>query len=151
MGDVKGGPAFTHVSYDDYRVLSANLLDSAGLSIEDRMVPYTVYTDPQLGRVGLTEDQAREAGIDYRVAKMPMSSVSRAIEVGETRGLLKAVIEADSDRILGVAFLGMEGGELMSAVQLAMKGDLPYPELRDAVFAHPTLTESLNTLFNSFE
>lgn len=151
MGDVKGGPAFTHISYDDYRILAEWLLEGEGRSISDRLIPYTIFTDPQLGRVGLTERQAQDRGVNYRVAKMPMAHVARAIEVGETRGLMKALVAQDSDEILGCAILGIEGGEIMGALQIAMMGGVPYTALRDGVFAHPTLLESLNNLFNSFE
>lgn len=147
LGDVKGGPAFTHISYDDFRVIRTNLLEHGNATIHDRLVPYTVFIDPQLGRVGLTETEAREQGRNIKVAKMPMSSVARAIETDETRGFMKAIIDADSDQILGCAILGIEGGEIMSAIEIAMMGKLPYTTLRDAVFAHPTLMESLNNLF----
>ncbi|MGA9533768.1 MAG: mercuric reductase [Anaerolineales bacterium] len=150
-GDVKGGPAFTHISYDDYRILAANLLDGADRSITDRLVSYTVYTDPQLGRVGLNEKQARDQNRRVRVAQIPMSWVARAIEVGETRGLMKAIVDKDSDQILGCSILGMQGGELMSALQIAILGGVPYTILRDAPFAHPTLAESFNNLFASLE
>jgi pyruvate/2-oxoglutarate dehydrogenase complex dihydrolipoamide dehydrogenase (E3) component len=151
LGDVKGGPAFTHISYDDFRVLSTNLLEAGNATIEDRFVPYTVFIDPQLGRVGLTEEQAKAQGLNYRVATMPMSHVARAIEVDETRGLMKVVVDAESKQILGCAVLGLEGGELMSMIQIAMMGKLPYTGLRDATFAHPTLAESLNNLFGKLE
>lgn len=107
----------------------------------------TVYSDPQLGRVGLTERQAREAGHDIRVATLPMSSGARALETGETRGLMKAVVDAVTNRVLGAAVLGPEGGELAAALQIAMLGDLPCTTLRDAPIAHPTYAESLNNLF----
>jgi len=147
LGDVKGGPAFTHVSYDDFRVIQTNLLDGGGASIVDRIVPYTVFIDPQLGRVGLSESEAREQGLDFRVATMPMSRVARALEMDETRGMMKAVVEAGTGRILGCAILGLEGGELMSMLHIAMIGKVPYTALRDAPFAHPTLAESFNNLF----
>jgi pyruvate/2-oxoglutarate dehydrogenase complex dihydrolipoamide dehydrogenase (E3) component len=147
LGDVKGGPAFTHVSYDDYRVIKTNLLGGGGASIADRIVPYTVFIDPQLGRVGLSESEAREQGLDFRVATMPMSRVARALEMDETRGMMKAVVEAETGRILGCAILGVEGGELMSMLHIAMIGKVPYTALRDAPFAHPTLAESFNNLF----
>lgn len=149
LGDVKGGPAFTHISYDDFRILRTNLLEGGNTTIRDRLVPYTVYIDPQLGRVGLGEQEARAQGRNIRVARMPMSHVARALEMDEPRGLIKAVIDADTDKILGFVMLGIEGGEIMSAVQLAMMGGLPYTALRDAIFAHPTLAEALNNLFAS--
>ena len=151
IGDVKGGPAFTHVSYDDYRILCANLLNGGDRTVHDRPVPYVVFIDPQLGRIGLTENQAREAGRRFRVARIPMAWAARAVEVDETRGFIKALVDAESDQILGVAVLGYQGGEIMAMLQVAMMGGLSYTALRDAVFTHPTLAESLNTLFSSFE
>ena len=147
LGDVNGGPAFTHVSYDDFRVLRANLLDGADVSTRGRMVPYAVFIDPQLGRVGLSEKEARAQGLEIQVAKLPMDHVARALEMDETRGFMKAVVDARTERILGATILGIEGGEIMSMLQIAMMGGLPYTALRDAVFAHPTLAESLNNLF----
>lgn len=150
LGDVKGGPAFTHISYDDFRILRTNLLEGGGASTAQRVVPYVVYMDPQLGRVGLTEAEARQRGLDVRVAKMPMDWVARALEVGESRGLMKVVVDAATDRILGCAVLGMEGGEIAALIQIAMMGNVRAAELREAVFAHPTLAESLNNLFGSW-
>ena len=147
IGDVKGGPAFTHISYDDFRVLRKNLIEGGDATIAGRLVPYTVFIDPQLGRIGLSEEEARDKGLDVQVVKMPMSYVARALEVDEARGFMKAVVNAESGRILGCAVLGLEGGEIMAMIQIAMMGDLPYTALRDAVFAHPTLAESLNNLF----
>ena len=147
LGDVKGGPAFTHVSYDDYRVVKANVLDGGDASIADRLVPYTVFMDPQLGRVGLSEKEAREQGLDFRVAKLPMTRVARAVETDETRGFMKALVDAASGRILGVSVLGVEGGEIMGVLHVAMMCGMPYTAIQDGVFAHPTLTESLNNLF----
>jgi pyruvate/2-oxoglutarate dehydrogenase complex dihydrolipoamide dehydrogenase (E3) component len=147
MGDVKGGPAFTHISYDDYRVIETNLLENGSATISDRLVPYTVFIDPQLGRVGLSESEARKQGRNVCIARMPMSYVTRALEVDEPRGMMKAVVDADNGQILGCAILGIEGGEVMAMIQVAMMGNLPYTALRDGVFAHPTLAESLNSLF----
>jgi len=147
LGDVKGGPAFTHVSYDDFRIVRANLLEEGDASIADRVLLYTVFIDPQLGRVGLTEQMAREQGYDVRVAKMPMSHVSRALEVDQPRGLMKAVVDGETDQILGAAILGLEGGEVATVVRVAMLGQLPYTALRDAMLPHPTLSEALNNLF----
>ena len=147
LGDVKGGPAFTHISYDDFRIVKTNLLEDGEATITDRMVPYTVFIDPQLGRVGLSEEEAREQGRDVRVARMPMKHVARALEVDEPRGMMKAVVDADTRRILGCAVLGVEGGEVAAMIQIAMMGGVPYTTLRSAVFAHPTLAESLNNLF----
>jgi pyruvate/2-oxoglutarate dehydrogenase complex dihydrolipoamide dehydrogenase (E3) component len=151
MGDVTGGPAFTHISYDDFRVLRTNLIDGGDATTSGRLVPYTVFTDPQLGRVGLTEAEARRQGRAVRVAKLPMSDVARAVEVDETRGFLKAVVDTETDQILGFAALALEGGEIMGAAQIAIMGKLPYTALRDGIFAHPTLAEAFNNLFASIE
>ena len=151
LGDVKGGPAFTHISYDDYRIVRDNLLRGGDRTTRDRPVPYTVFMDPQLGRVGLSEREAREAGRRVKVAKLPMGSVARAIETDETRGFMKALVDADTDQILGAAILGLEGGEVMTVLEVAMLGQLPYTALRDGVFAHPLLSESLNNLFMTLE
>ena len=149
-GDVTGAPQFTHVSYDDFRVLRAELLGGPPRSAVGRLVPYTLFTDPQLGRVGLTETEARARGLPIRVAQLPMSHVARAIESGETRGVLRAVVHAETDRILGFSALGFEGGELASVVHTAMLGDLPWTVLRDAIYPHPGLAESLNNLFDAW-
>jgi len=146
MGDVNGGPAFTHISYDDFRILKTNLIDGGKTSILGRLVPYTVFIDPQLGRVGLTENEARAQDLNFRVAKMPMTWVARALEVDESRGFMKVIIDAASGRIVGCAILGIEGGEIMSMIQIAMMGNLTDTQLRNAIFAHPTLAESLNNL-----
>jgi pyruvate/2-oxoglutarate dehydrogenase complex dihydrolipoamide dehydrogenase (E3) component len=151
LGDIKGGPAFTHISYDDFRIVRANLIEKKPASTKDRQVPYAVFIDPQLGRVGLTEKEARAQGRNIRVAKLPMTHVARALEVDETRGFMKAVVDAESNQILGAAILGIEGGEIMSAVEIAMMGKLPYTVLRDGTFAHPTVTESLNNLFMAMD
>jgi pyruvate/2-oxoglutarate dehydrogenase complex dihydrolipoamide dehydrogenase (E3) component len=151
LGDIKGGPAFTHISYDDFRILRANLLEKGSATTDGRLVPYTVFIDPQLGRIGLSETEGRSQKKNIRVAKMPMSYVARALEVDETRGFMKAVVDAETDQILGAAVLGIEGGEIMTQLQLAMMGKLPSALLREAVFAHPTLAESLNNLFGHFE
>ena len=161
LGDVNGGPQFTHVSYDDFRVIKANLIDGRRdeplaaaakgeqASASRRLLPYTVFIDPQLARAGLSERQARAQGLEFRVAKMPMSHVARALEVDEARGLIKAVVDAGTGQILGCAVLGLEGGEIMAMLQVAMMGGLTYSVLRDAVFAHPTLAESMNNLFGT--
>jgi pyruvate/2-oxoglutarate dehydrogenase complex dihydrolipoamide dehydrogenase (E3) component len=151
LGDIKGGPAFTHISYDDFRILRTNLIEKGNASTDGRLVPYTVYIDPQLGRIGLTEAEARAQNKNIRVARMPMTYVARALEVDETRGFMKAIVDAGTNQILGAAVLGLEGGEIMSMLELAMMGNLPFTKLRDAVFAHPTLAESLNNLFTHFD
>lgn len=151
LGDIKGGPAFTHISYDDFRIIRANLLEKKSASTTDRVVPYALFIDPQLGRVGLTETEARAQHRNIRIAKLPMTSVARALEVDETRGFIKAIVNADTNQILGAAVLGIEGGEVMSVIEIAMMGKLPYTALRDGVFAHPTLAESLNNLFTAMD
>jgi pyruvate/2-oxoglutarate dehydrogenase complex dihydrolipoamide dehydrogenase (E3) component len=151
LGDVNGGPAFTHISYDDYRIVRNNLLRSGQSSTRDRLIPYTVYIDPQLGRIGLTEQEARAQGRAIRIAKIPMAWVARAVETAESRGFIKAVVDAETRQILGAAVLGIEGGEIMSMLQIAMMGKLPYTALEDGIFAHPALAEGLNTLFMKME
>ena len=147
LGDAKPGPAFTHVAYDDARILAARICHGQKRSLRDRVVPYTVFTDPQLGRVGLSEREAHAAGHDFRVAKLEMSETARGLETGEDRGFLKALVEAESGKILGAACLARDGGEVMAVIQVAMMSHMPYSALRDGMFAHPTLAESLNNLF----
>lgn len=149
LGDVKGGPAFTHISYNDHIVVTKNLLENGNLSIKNRMVPYCMFTDPQLGRVGITETEAIEQGLDYLVAKIPMKNVARAIETAEIRGFMKAVVDKKNKQILGATIIGEEGGEIMSVLQMAMMGKITYDEIRVTIFAHPLYAESLNNLFMS--
>jgi len=151
LGDVKGGPAFTHISYDDFRILRTNLLEHGSASTQDRMIPYTIFIDPQFGRVGMSENEARKQGRSIRVAKIPMNSVIRALETGETRGFMKAIVDADTRQILGCAILGVEGGEIMAIIQVAMMGKLPYTALKEGTFTHPTLAEGLNDLFMTLD
>jgi pyruvate/2-oxoglutarate dehydrogenase complex dihydrolipoamide dehydrogenase (E3) component len=151
IGDVKGGPAFTHVSYDDYRVLTDQLFGTGAYTVDQRLLSYVVFMDPQLGRVGLSEQQARESGREVLIGTMPMTSVARALETDETRGMMKAVVDKDSGILLGASVLGIQGGELMSALQIAMMGNLHYSALRDAPFSHPTIAEAFNTLFASLQ
>jgi pyruvate/2-oxoglutarate dehydrogenase complex dihydrolipoamide dehydrogenase (E3) component len=151
IGDVKGGPAFTHISYDDFRILRTNLLEGGAASTAGRMVPYTVFIDPQLGAVGMTEREARATGRPIRVGKLSMTSVARAIEVDETLGFMKAMVDAETGQILGATVLGLEGGEIATLFQIAMMGKLPYTALRDGVFSHPTLAEALNNLFTAMD
>jgi pyruvate/2-oxoglutarate dehydrogenase complex dihydrolipoamide dehydrogenase (E3) component len=151
IGDVKGGPAFTHIAYDDFRILRTNLLEGGAASTTGRLVPYTVFIDPQLGAVGMTEREARASGRRIRVARLPMSSVARALEVDETRGFIKAVVDAETGQIVGATVLGLEGGEIATLFQIAMMGKLPYTALRDGVFSHPTLAEALNNLFTAMD
>jgi pyruvate/2-oxoglutarate dehydrogenase complex dihydrolipoamide dehydrogenase (E3) component len=147
LGDIKGGPAFTHIAYNDFTIVWRNLLQGQDLSTKGRPVPYCMFTDPQLGRVGITENEAKKQGLKYEVAILKMDSVARAVEVGETRGLMKAVVNPDTKEILGVAIMAEEGGEIMSVMQMAMEGGITYDRIRYCVFAHPTYSESLNNLF----
>jgi pyruvate/2-oxoglutarate dehydrogenase complex dihydrolipoamide dehydrogenase (E3) component len=147
LGDVKGGPQFTHISYNDHLIVYRNLIENANLSIANRALVYCLFTDPELGRIGLTEKMAREKGLNIKVVTLPAGRIARAWENDETRGLLKAIVNADNKKILGAAMLCSGGGELMSIVQMAMMGDVTYDKLRDAVYAHPTFAESLNVLF----
>jgi len=145
LGDVNGGPQFTHSSLDDYRIVAANL-SGGKRSTADRVIPYTLFIDPELGRVGLTETEARRRGLRVRVARLAAEKIPRAMTSGESRGYLKAVVDADTDQILGASILAAEGGEVMAVVQVAMKAGLPSAALRDLIFAHPTMAESLNDL-----
>ncbi|HTT12150.1 MAG TPA: mercuric reductase [Burkholderiaceae bacterium] len=147
VGDVKGGPAFTHISYDDFRILRDRWVSKLDARLGDRLVPNTVFIDPQLAQVGLNETEARKRGLDIRVAKMGMNGVARALETSESRGFIKVIVDAKSDQILGCTVLGIEGGEIMSMLQIAMMGRLPYTVLKEAIFAHPTLAEGLNNVF----
>jgi pyruvate/2-oxoglutarate dehydrogenase complex dihydrolipoamide dehydrogenase (E3) component len=151
LGDVKGGPAFTHISYNDYTIVYRNLLEGTNYNTTERPAPYCVFTDPQLGRVGLNETEAKKLGLNIKVAKLPMAHVARAIETGDTRGFMKAVVDAHTKKILGAAILGQEGGEIMSVLQMAMEGGITYDRIRYCVFAHPLYSESLNNLFMSIE
>ncbi|MFS8085168.1 MAG: mercuric reductase, partial [Acidobacteriota bacterium] len=151
LGDVNGGPQFTHISYDDFRIIRTNLIDGGNATTDKRLVPYTVFIDPQLGRIGISEAEAKEKQLKFRVAKLPMTSVARAIEMSETRGFMKAIVDANTNKILGAAVLGVEGGELMAMFEIAMMADMSYTVLKNAVFAHPTLAESLNNLFMAMD
>lgn len=147
LGDVHGGPQFTHISYDDFRIIRTNLIEGGSDTTDKRPVPYVVFIDPQLGRIGISETEAKENKMKFRVAKLPLTSVARAIEMSETRGFMKAIVDADTNQILGAAVLAVEGGELMAMFEIAMMAKMSYTVLKDAIFAHPTLAESLNTLF----
>jgi len=148
LGDCAGSPQFTHVSFDDFRVIRDNLA-GANRSTRDRLVPFCMFTDPPLARVGLGEAEAHRRGIAVRVAKLPMSAVLRTWTIGESGGFMKALVDSHGDRILGFTMLGPEAGEVMAAVQTAMLAGLPYTGLRDAILTHPTMTEGLTTLFAS--
>ncbi|MBO9612886.1 MAG: mercuric reductase [Dyadobacter sp.] len=151
LGDVKGGPAFTHVSYDDYRLIIQQVVKKKQISIADRLIPYCMFIDPQLGRVGITEREAREKGLDVRVAVLKNDSVARSIETGDERGMMKAVVDAKTGRILGAAILAEQGGEIVTILQMAMIGGVTYDQILNGVFAHPTYAESLNNLFMTLE
>jgi pyruvate/2-oxoglutarate dehydrogenase complex dihydrolipoamide dehydrogenase (E3) component len=148
LGDVKGGPAFTHVSYHDYIVVVDNLFGKKKLSARDRLIPYCLFTDPELGRIGLTEKESAKMGLDFSLAKMNASSIARAVETDETKGFLKAIVDNNTRKVLGAAVICAGGGELMSLLQIAMRGGLTYDELRDTMFAHPTYAEAVNNLFS---
>jgi pyruvate/2-oxoglutarate dehydrogenase complex dihydrolipoamide dehydrogenase (E3) component len=148
IGEVAGSPQFTHISVDDFRVVHANL--SGGNRVTTgRQVSYCLFTDPELARIGLSETEAKAQGIPYYLFKVPMDSNLRARTLSETRGFLKAVVQTDSDRILGFTAFGAGAGEILGAVQFAMIAGLPYTALRDAVVTHPTLVEGLIPLFSS--
>lgn len=149
LGDVKGGPAFTHISYNDFQIVYGNLVQGKNLSIEHRLVPYCVFTDPQLGGVGMTEKEAREKGFRLKIGKMPMTSVARAIERDETAGLMKLVVDASNDMVLGASVLASEGGELVQILGTLMLAKQPYTLLKGAVFIHPTLAEGFFGLMES--
>ncbi len=148
LGDVKGGPAFTHISYNDFQIVYANVIEGKNLAIDKRIVPYCVFTDPQLGGAGMTEKEARAKGHKLKIGKVPMSVVARAYERDETAGLMKIIVEASNDRILGATILSGDGGETVQLLYTLMLADLPYTLLKDAVFIHPTWAEGLFFLLN---
>lgn len=147
-GDCAGSPHFTHISHDDFRVICDNLT-GGDHKTTGRQVPFCMFTDPEFARIGLSETEAKERGIPYRLAKIPMATVIRARTLSETRGFMKALIDAKSDRILGFAAFGVNVGEIMPTVQVVMSGGLPYTLLRDSIIAHPTIAEGLGPLFSS--
>src|SRR5277367_2000384 len=149
LGDVKGGPAFTHISYNDYQIAYANIIEGKNLSIENRYLPYALFTDPQLGRVGITETEARAAGRKFKMGTFPMTSVSRAIEKSETLGFMKIIVDPSTDRILGAGILGDEGGELVQVLGMMMLANAPYTLMKGAVFTHPTMIEGFFGLMDS--
>jgi pyruvate/2-oxoglutarate dehydrogenase complex dihydrolipoamide dehydrogenase (E3) component len=149
LGDCKGGPAFTHISYNDFQIVFANLIEGKKLSIENRYVPYCVFTDPQLGGVGLTEKEVRARNYRLKIGKIPMTYVARALERGETAGMMKIVIDAENDRILGASILSSEGGEIVQILGTLMLANQPYTLLKGAVYIHPTLAEGLFALMES--
>ncbi len=148
IGDCAGSPLFTHISFDDFRVIRDNLLGVDHVTT-GRQVPFCMFTDPEFARIGLSETEAQARGIPYRLTKIPMLADLRTRTLSETRGFMKALIAADSDRILGFTMFGVMAGEVMATVQVAMIGDLPYTALRDAIFTHPTMLEGLIPLFSA--
>jgi pyruvate/2-oxoglutarate dehydrogenase complex dihydrolipoamide dehydrogenase (E3) component len=146
LGEVAGSPQFTHISFDDFRVFRDDLAGGNHVTT-GRQVPFCLFTDPEFARVGLSETEAKRQGIPYRLFKMPMEEVLRARTLSETRGFLKALVEIDSDRILGFTGFAVDAGEIMSSVQIAIIAGLPYTALREAILTHPTLIEGLNFLF----
>jgi pyruvate/2-oxoglutarate dehydrogenase complex dihydrolipoamide dehydrogenase (E3) component len=146
LGECAGSPQFTHVSYDDFRVVRDNLAGKSH-STRGRLIPFCLFTDPELARVGLNETEARKRGIAVRVATLPMANVLRTETTDETRGFMKVLVDAQRDEILGFTMFGVDAGEVMAVVQTAMLAGLPHTTLRDAIFAHPTMAEGLNQLF----
>ncbi len=146
LGDCKGGPAFTHISYNDFQVVYGNLVEGKNLSVENRLVPSCVFTDPQLGGVGMTEKEARAKGFKLKIGRCPMTYVARAIERGETAGLMKIVVDASNDRVLGASILASEGGELVQILSTLMLANQPYTLLKGAIYIHPTLAEGIFSL-----
>jgi pyruvate/2-oxoglutarate dehydrogenase complex dihydrolipoamide dehydrogenase (E3) component len=149
-GDIRGGPMFTHTTWDDYRILSSQITGD-GSRTTRRVVPYAIFTDPQVGRVGITEREARKAGNEIRVSHYEMKRNSRAIEFGETEGFIKVVVDAKTKRILGAAVLASEGAELVHVYVDLMNADAPYTVIRDAIYIHPTLAEGIQSAVMSFD
>ncbi|MBV9762193.1 MAG: mercuric reductase [Acidobacteriaceae bacterium] len=149
LGDVAGGPAFTHISYNDFQIVYGNLYEGKRLSTKTRLVPYALYTDPTLGRVGMTEKEARASGKKLKIGAYPMSSVARAKERAETAGFMKLIVDASNDLILGAAILGVEGGELVQILSTLMLAEKPYTLLKGAIYIHPTLAEGFFGLMDS--
>lgn len=148
LGDINGGPQYTHVSLDDYRIVKANLIDGSDRSTGDRLVPSCLFIDPELAHVGLTETEARQQGYAIRLTKLDASAIPRAKTLGQTDGLLKAIVDTETGRILGCSLLCHEAGEVISTVQMVMQAQMPYTVLRDSILTHPTMTEGLNMLFS---
>lgn len=149
IGDAKGGPAFTHISYNDQQILYGNLIEGKNHTIDNRYVPYSLFTDPQLGRVGMTEKEARAFGRRLKIGTYPMAYVARAIERDETAGFLKLIVDAETDRILGASLLGSEAGELVQILGALMLAGAPYTVLKGAVYIHPTLAEGFFGLMDA--
>lgn len=149
IGDVSGGPAFTHISYNDFQIVYGNLYEGKNLSTKTRLVPYAVYTDPTLGRVGMTEKAARQSGKKLKIGKVPMTRVARARERGETAGFMKLIVDAETDLISGAVILSVEAGELVQILSTLMLAEKPYTLLKGAIYIHPTLAEGFFTLMDS--
>jgi pyruvate/2-oxoglutarate dehydrogenase complex dihydrolipoamide dehydrogenase (E3) component len=149
LGDCNGGPAFTHISYNDFQIVFGNLVEGKNLSTENRLVPYCVFTDPQLGGIGLTEKEARARGYKLKIGKIPMTYVARALERDETAGMMKIVVDASNDRILGATILSSEGGELVQVLGALILANQPYTVLKGAIYIHPTLAEGFFALMES--
>jgi pyruvate/2-oxoglutarate dehydrogenase complex dihydrolipoamide dehydrogenase (E3) component len=148
VGDCAGSPNFTHIAFDDFRIVRDNLAGGHRVTT-GRQVPFCMFTDPEFGRIGLSETEAKEDEVPYRLAKIPMIAVLRTRTLSETRGFMKALIDTKSDRILGFTVFGVGAGELIATVQVAIIAGLPYTALRDAIFTHPTLPEGLVALFSA--
>jgi pyruvate/2-oxoglutarate dehydrogenase complex dihydrolipoamide dehydrogenase (E3) component len=151
LGDVNGGPQFTHIAYNDFQIVYANVYEGKQISTKNRLVPYAVYTDPSLGRVGMTEKEARQKGYKLKIGKIPMTWVARANERAENAGMMKLVVNAADDKILGAAILSAEGGELVQILSTLMLADKPYTLLKGAIYIHPTLVEGFFSLMESVE
>jgi pyruvate/2-oxoglutarate dehydrogenase complex dihydrolipoamide dehydrogenase (E3) component len=148
VGECAGSPHFTHISENDFHIVHDNILGGHRVTT-GRQVPFCLFTDPEFAHVGLSETQANERGVAYRLVKIPLSAVQRARTLSETRGFMKALIDTGSDRILGFSVFGVEAGKIMASVQVAMLAGLPYTALRDAIFTHPTMLEGLIALFGN--
>ena len=151
LGDIKGGPQFTQIAYDDFRIVRDNILHSKKRSYKNRPIPYCMYTDPQLGRIGISEQDAKEQKLDVEIISIPGRRITRGIESGTTEGLWKAIIDKKTNKILGAAIIGSEGGEIATVLQMAMQGNLKATDIRDGIFSHPSYSESLNTLFDQLK
>jgi pyruvate/2-oxoglutarate dehydrogenase complex dihydrolipoamide dehydrogenase (E3) component len=148
VGECAGSPQFTHIAFDDFRIVRDNLAGGDRVTT-GRQVPFCLFTDPELARIGLSESEAKARGMAYRLAKIPMLAVLRTRTLSESRGFMKALVDAKSDSILGFTAFGVEAGEVMATVQVTMAAGLPYTFLRDAIFTHPTMHEGLISLFSA--
>jgi pyruvate/2-oxoglutarate dehydrogenase complex dihydrolipoamide dehydrogenase (E3) component len=151
LGDVTGGPAFTHISYNDFQIIYGNLYEGKNLSTKTRLVPYAVFTDPPLGRVGMTEKEARGAGRKVKIGKVPMTRVARALEKDETAGFMKLVVDAETDKVLGASLLATSGDEVVQILSTLMLADKPYTLLKGAIYIHPTIAEGFFALMDSVQ